>query len=197
MGLTYTPSPTGPGNLVPVGTALGPSKNLGTLCDASAVAEGQVTVRAFTGATTPSATAGVKWEFFHIYGTTTTSAAVAATATSVTVADASKLVVGQVIALYNGATKLGETVTISAIGGNVLTVSATTYSYNSGDPVYLIPQTADYALTPGPLSGTTYAAVTPYAKTVYLGQSKYFVRATNLDAVSTTVAVEATLDTLS
>jgi hypothetical protein len=188
---TYTPGALG--NTIASGTSLGASKVLGTLVDLTAAWEGQLHCKMQTGGTV-AAVAGVKWEVFHVYGSTTLSSGAAAGATSLAVASAAGLQVGQVIGLKQAGANVGETVTISAISGTTLTVSATTNAYAANDLVYLVEQAATTTVQPGSAAGT-YAANTVYSKELYLPQGKYFARATNLDATNA-VTIEATLDTL-
>ena len=185
----YTPAPN-PGNLIASATPLGASGTYGALLDATAVFEAQVTGKLQTGATTPSATAGVKMEAYHILGAASLSGAVAVGGTSLSVASAAGIQAGQVIAVEN------ETVTVSAVSGTTLTVSAAARAHAAGAPVYLIEQTATASVQPGPASGA-YAANAAYSKTLYLSTSKYFFLMTNLDATSQSVTIEATVDLFS
>jgi len=65
---------------------------------------------------------------------TTLASAVTAGATSIDVADATGIDVGYKIELNNGA-GTSEVVTVSAVAGNTLTISATANAYNAGDAV--------------------------------------------------------------
>ncbi len=173
-----------PGNLL-AQVALGASKNMGVYLDVTTIFEAEPHCKLFTGATAPSATAGVKWEAYHVYGSTTLNGAIAAGVTSVVVTSATGVQVGQRIAI-GGAAGTGEVVTVSAVAGTTLTVSATQYAHGASDPVYLIEQTATASMQPGPATGSTYAANTCYSKTLYLQTTRYFLLATNLDATSAT-----------
>lgn len=186
---TYTQG--GPGSLL-TQTGLGASKNMGVFLDASIIFEAQVTCKEFTGATTPSATSGVKFEAYHVYGATALTNGGAAGQTSVTVGSATGIQVGQPIAIGSGPT--GEVRTVSAVAGSTLTINATQYAHGTTDPVYLIEQTPTASVQPGPASGSTYAVSTVYSKTLYLQTSQYFVLATNLDATSATYTVEMDVD---
>lgn len=181
-----------PGNLIPSQTSVAKSGGFGALVDASAVFEAQVTTKFETGSAV-STTAGVVSSAYHVYGSTTLGAAVSATATSITVASAAGLLPGQQIALPSEIVTIASTYTT---GSTTVPVSALQYSYASGASVYLIEQTPSASVQLASPSGAAYAVSTAYAKTLYLGTSRYFVYLTNLDATNG-VTVEATLDLFS
>jgi hypothetical protein len=182
------------GNLLTTGTSLAAGKNVGVPLDASNLFEAQVSCFMQTGGTVAS-TAGVKWEFYHYYATTTTTGSLTAGFTSVPVTSGAKIQNGQKIIIYD-ATNLGELVTVTSGGGTTtLTTSAGNTNHTNPATVYIVEQTASIVVTPGPSSGTTYSGNTVYSKTVYAPTSKYFVLATNLD-VTNAVTLEATNDNI-
>jgi hypothetical protein len=180
------------GNLVATATSLAAGKNVGAPLDASAWFETQVSCSMQTGGTV-AATAGVKWEFYHYYATTTTTGTLTAGFTSVPVTSGAKIQNGQKIIIYD-ATNLGELVTVTSGGGTAtLTTSAGNTNHTNPATVYIVEQTPSIVVQPGPASGTSYSTNTVYSKTVYCPTTKYFVLATNLD-VTNAVTIEATHD---
>lgn len=184
-----------PGNLIASQTAVAAGSAYGVYYDASAVFEAQITAKFETGSavSTVAGGAGVVASAFHVYGSTTLSAAASATNTSITVASAAGLLPGQAIALPNELVTIASTYTI---GSTTVPVSALKYSYASAAPVYVVEQTPSASVQLASPSGAAYAASTAYSKTLYLGTSRYFIYLNNLDTTNA-VTVEATVDLFS
>lgn len=181
------------GNLIS-SQSLAASSNLGALVDASAQFEAQVDVSDTTGGTAAS-TSGVSVSAYHVYAQTTTTGttsangtALSASGTSVTVAIATGIHVGQQIVVEN------EVVTVSAISTNTLTISALKRSHNNGVPVYLITQTPPVSAPT--LGQNLTAANTTYSAAAFLQTATWYLSLSNLDA-SNAVTVEATSRALS
>jgi hypothetical protein len=153
------------------------------LLDASAKIEAQLTARCTTGGTV-AATAGLKAEAYYTYGQTSLGASAATSATSLAITSSSGFAVGQRIIVEN------EVVTVSAVSGTTLTISALLRAHASGAAVYLIEQVPTETYTLG-----ATAASTTYSKTLYLSTGKYIVLLTNTDA-SNAVTAEATTATV-
>src|SRR5579885_1110256 len=145
------------GNVINSVTAAA-GKTIAAFLDLSTAIEGQVNCEVVTGGTAP--TAGTAFSAYRAYAAggsppITLSAAALAGATSISVSSATGLHVGQNIALQQaGGSKLGEIVSISAVSGTTVTISATINSYGTGDAVYLMSQTAVTGATPSSPAGT-------------------------------------------
>lgn len=176
------------GNLI-ASASLAASSNFGALVDASAQFEAQVDISDTTGGTA-AATSGVSISAYHVFAQTTTTGtttnngtALSAAGTSVTVASATGIHVGQQIAIEN------EIVTVSAISTNTLTISALKRSHSNGVAVYLITQTPP---TTGPTLGQNLtAANTTYSAALFLQTGTWYVSLTNTDATNA-VTIEGT-----
>lgn len=175
--------PNGPvGNLVPIMTPLGASKSIGAFAPPAAV-RSQIFASILTGSGV-SATAGVSVNAYPTGAGTTIAAATSAGATSVTVANASGISTGQMIAILSPVTGVGEIVTVSAIASDVLTISATQYAYAANASVYQIAQVAAASTTiAAPVATTaTSAAYSSYTNILNLTNVDYWINFTNLDA---------------
>jgi hypothetical protein len=192
-----------PGNVIN-GVSVAKGANVAAFLDLSTVIEGQVNCEVVTG-TVP--TAGTVFSAYKAYAAgaaapITLSSAVAAGATSLSVASMIGLSVGQNIALWHGsAPTVGEIVTVTAITGTgpyTLTITGngtgggSIYSYSSGDGVYLIGQTAAFSVMPSGPTGT-WAANKDYSAPMFLGTGQWIIAANNTDAAQT-VMVNATCD---
>jgi hypothetical protein len=166
--------------------------------DLSNVFEGQVTCEMTTGSTAP--TVGTTFYAYKVYGNATPvtlSASASAGATSVTTSGSAGLHAGQKIALQQASgSKLGEIVTVSgAITGSgpyTVPVTALVNSYSSGDGVYLINQTATWAVEPASPAGT-WLASTDYSGPLFPGTGQWIIAASNGDGTQT-VTVTASVD---
>jgi hypothetical protein len=195
-----------PGNLI--GAVTVPhGASVAAFLDLSACIEGQVTVEMTTG-TAP--TAGTTFNVRKAYAAgssapATLSASVTAgtASTSLSVSSSAGLHQGQQIVLQQaGGSKLGELVTISgAITGTgpytvpitgTGTSSGTLNAYTSGDGVYLITQTAQFAVVPSSAAGA-WAANTDYSAELLVGPGQWVVTAVNGDSTQS-VTVNVTVD---
>jgi hypothetical protein len=191
------------GNVIS-GVSVAKGANAAAFLDLSTVIEGQLSCEVVTG-TAP--TAGTVFSAYRAYAAgaaapISLSSAVTAGATSVSVASRTGLSVGQNVALWHGtAPTSGEIVNVTAISGSgpyTLTITGsgsgngTTYSYASGDGVYLMGQTAAFALMPSGTTGT-WAANKDYSASMFLGTGQWIIAANNTDATQT-VTVNATCD---
>lgn len=168
-------SPASPGNLIASGTSIAAGNSVGAFVDASAWFQAIITPKFLAPATlgtTPLATCSA----YDAYAETTLSAAASSGATSISVASAAGITVGQQIALPS------EIVTVSAVSGTTLTVSALVGTYSSGASVYLIEQTPSASAQ----VGSAYAVNTVYSKSIYLDTARYFIALTNGDTVAWT-----------
>jgi hypothetical protein len=149
-----------------------------------------------TGATAP--TAPTTFRCFRVYAATATtpnatlSGAVSAGATSISVSSAAGISKGQQIAIVTAAGLVGEIVTVSAVSGTTLTLSAGTINgYSSGDLVLLVEQAASGG-TVSP--GSSWTANAVYSTSIYPPSAWLWVlQAVNTDTAQA-VTVSATLD---
>lgn len=174
-----------PGNLIASGTSVAAGKTAGAQLDASAIFEAQINGKAISPGTLGS-TPLPSVAAYQYYAETTLSAAVAQGATSLTVASAAGIVVGQSIALVNTAPSPGEIVTVTAISGTTLTVAATQFAYASAATVLLIEQTPSTSVQLASPTGAAYAVSTPYSKNVDIDTGRYFVVVANGDTAAWT-----------
>jgi hypothetical protein len=177
-----------------VSTARGAT--IAAFLDLSTAIQGQVNCEIVTGASAP--TAGTAFSAYRAYAAggsppITLSSGVSAGATSISVSSATGLHVGQNIALVQvGGSKLGEVVSISAISGTTITISATINAYSTSDAVYLMGQTAVTGVTPSGPTGT-WAVNKDYSAPLYLGTGQYIIAANNADSAQA-VTVSVTTD---
>jgi hypothetical protein len=175
--MTSLPSP---GNLLSA-TSLAASGSIGAYEDASSLFEFQLTNRMTTGSSA-SATNGVNVNIYAVYativtttGTTTNNGtALSSGGTSVTLSSVAGLAKGSQIVIAN------EIVTVSAISGNTLTISALQYAHSNGVSVYLITSTP--TITPAPLGQNTATGNETYSGMVPLPTGRWFIYLTNTDA---------------
>jgi hypothetical protein len=180
-------SPGSVGNLI-ASITLAPSKTVAAFLDLSTCVEGRVTCELVVGSTAP--TAPTTFGAYPVYAPPTTlTGSVSTGATSLAVATAAGIHPGQKICLQQASgSLLGEIVSVSAISGTTLTVSATINSYSTSDDVYLITQTPTFAVTPGPTQGN-FSATTDYSTTMALGPGQWVVSPSNGDATATVTAI--------
>jgi hypothetical protein len=164
--------------------------------DLSSAIEGQLNCEVVTGVSAP--TVGTTFSAYRAYAAggsppITLSSGISAGATSISVSSATGLHVGQNVALQQvGGSKLGELVSVSAISGTSVTISATINAYSTSDAVYLIGQTPVTGITPSSSTGT-WAASKDYSAPLYLGTGQYIIAANNADSAQS-VTVSATMD---
>jgi hypothetical protein len=151
----------------------------GFLLDLTLVLKGILTGQFDTGSAV-AATAGVTFSVYKVLAVTTTSTTLTGTGvTSISVASANGISKNQLIALPN------ELVTVSAVSGTTLTISATKYAYSAGtNNVYIVGQTAPYATQLGSPTGAAYAVTTDYGNTLFPETGYWFPCFTNLDATN-------------
>lgn len=181
------------GNLL-AAASLAASASIGVYQDASALFEFQLTARMTTGGAAASIN-GVNVFIYAVYaaivtttgtttnnGTTLSSGGTTVTLSSVAgIADGSQIVIAD------------EIVTVSAISGNTLTISAAQYSHVSGVNVYLIASTP--TITPAPLGQNTATANATYSEMVPLPTGRWFINLVNTD-VSDAVTVEMSFSSI-
>ena len=178
------------------GVSVAHGATIAAFLDLSTAIEGQVNCEIATGASAP--TAGTAFSAYRAYAAgssppITLSAGVTAGATSISVSSVTGLHQGQNIALQQvGGSKLGEVVSISAISGTTVTISATINAYSASDAVYLMGQTPVTGVTPSSPAGT-WAANKDYSAPMYLGTGQYILAANNADSAQS-VTVSATVD---
>jgi hypothetical protein len=181
-----------PGNLIN-GLSVPHGQTVAAFLDLSTSIEGRLTCEIATGATAPGS--GTVFVAYPVYGNATPvtlSAGVSAGATSLSVSSVTGMHPGQRIALQQASgSKLGEIVTVSAVGGTTLTLAAgTSNSYLTGDGIYLMNQTPLPATALPEAAGGGWAANSDYSQPMYLGTGQYIVIASNTDgAQSVTVSV--------
>ena len=186
-----------PGNVLNgVALAAGGTKNAAALVDLSTVLGGALHCQMTTGATAP--TAATTFRCFRVYAATATtpnatlSGAVSAGATSISVNSATSISKGQQVAIVTAAGLVGEIVTVPAVSGTTLTLSAGTINgYSSGDLVFLVEQTASGG-TVAP--GSSWTANTTYSTSIYPPSAfLWILQAINADTAQA-VTVSVTLD---
>ena len=177
-----------PGNLIN-GVTVAKGATIAAFLDLSTVIEGQATCEIATGATAP--TAGTTFSAYKVYGNSaaiTISGGVTAGATAITVSSATAIHQNQRVALQQaGGSKLGEVVNVTAVSGSTLTITATINSYSTNDLVYLIDQTASFAVTPSGPTGS-WAATTDYSAPMFLGTGQWAIGANNTDTAQSVTA---------
>lgn len=186
-----------PGNVFNnVSLAAGGGKNVAALVDLSTVLGGALHCQVATGATAP--TAATTFRCLRVYAATaaapnaTLSAATTAGAASIAVSSVAGISRGQQVAIVTAAGLAGEIVTVSAISGTALTLSAGTLNtYSAGDLLFLIEQAASGG-TVAP--GSTWTANTVYSTSIYPPAAwVWIVQASNADTAQA-VTVSVTLD---
>jgi hypothetical protein len=188
-----------PGNLINY-VSVAASKNAAAFLDLSTSIEGQLTCETIVGSSAPTGLTTFSAYKAYAAGSSapiTLSASATAGATSLSVSSKTGLSIGQTVCLQQaGGSKLGELSKITAISGSsspyTLTVGATINSYSSGDYVYLMAQTASFAVAPASTSGT-YSASTDYSSELFLGPGQWIVSASNADS-SVSITANATYD---
>lgn len=158
--------------------------------------ETQLSAEFTTGTTAPAAS--IIFSAYKVSGGTGTSASAAAetTLSASASAGASSLSVtaatginnvAQLVALQNASSPYkGEVVQVASVSGTTVTLKSgttTINAYSSGDYVYLIDQTAAFAVAPG----SSWAASTEYSGDLFLPTARWFVAADNTSAQSVTV----------
>lgn len=167
--------------------ALAATKTAAAFLDLSTAVEGRVTCETTT--TTGPPTGLTTFGAYEVNGATTLASGASIGATSLSVASATGLHVGQTIALQVAGGGVGELATISAITGTTLTVGAITNAYSTSDNVYIITETATVTAQPSNAAGA-YATNKHYSQTLFLGPSQWVIAALNNDgSVTVTVAV--------
>lgn len=177
------------------GVSLAAGKNAALLVDASTVIQALVWCLMETGATPP--TVGTTFAMRRVIGAkatgnTTLSSGPSAAATSISVGSATGITKGRLIALIAAATGIGEVVTVSAISGTTLTVSALENSYLTSDLVFLIEDVPSGG-TAAP--GSSWVANTAYDTTLYPPIGVWILHALNGDATNA-ITVSTTTDTI-
>lgn len=190
------PAPTySTGSAVLSAVSLAAGKNAAVLIDLSTVIQGMVWCQSETGATAP--TVGTTFALRRAIGATaagntTLSAAPSAGATSISVNSATGITKGRTIAVISASTKLGEILTVSAITGTTLTVSALENAYSTNDLVFLVEDIPSGGTV---VPGSSWAANTSYGTTMYPPIGVWILHATNGDATNA-VIVTAITDTV-
>ena len=97
------------------------------------------------GGPRPGAPYVARYSYTHGFPATTITNSPAAGGTSLTVADASGFVVGNRYTLFDGMNSANETVTVSAINGTTLTVSALVFAHAAGVAISGLPESVKQA----------------------------------------------------
>ena len=165
------------GNVLAAST-LAASKNVAVYRDDSANLQDDLTVRVTTGAAATS-TAGCQVKVYYVSGSTTLTASASAGTTTLSVASATGIALGQKICVNS------ELRTVSAISGTTITIDALQSTQSSSVAVYLITQTARPSIT---LGAPSLAANTTYSDLFRLSTGTWVVAMTNTDASNSITA---------
>jgi hypothetical protein len=176
--------------------SLAAGKNAAALIDLSTVIQGNVFVQMQTGASN-APSVGTSFYLRRVIGAkatgnTTLSPGPSSGATSISVVSANGITKGRMIALIAASTGIGEIVTVSAISGTTLTVSALENSYSTSDLVFLVEDTASGGTV---VPGTSWTTNTSYDTTMYPPIGVWILHAVNGDA-SYAVTVTNITDTV-
>lgn len=182
------------GNLVGAQTVLNGGANIGGLViggGGNPLVLANEVLGAITTGSTVQSPGGVMMSAYAlstVASSTVLAASVVSGATSLTLSSTTGITAGMVLGLQQAS--VGETVTVQAVSGTTVTVTATQFGYAGGSNVYPLAASAYASVR---LGSTDVAPSTSYGNVLFTPPQDYWISFSNLDTVNA-VTVTATFN---